>query len=282
MKKSILLFTLAAGLGIFTLSSYESGPAQNAQGNRTGSGSNPTCGAVGCHGANNTNTTITLTLNDQTTGQLVTKYTPGKIYIVTIGGSNSGASKFGFQLTGVKAANTNAQAGSFTQGTQTQVVPVNPWQVVEHSSPLGSNGTFSTTFTWAAPVTGTGPVTFYTIVNAVNGNGSADAGDHATTKSFNYDENTTSSVAELSQDIKIVAYPNPATDRLSFNFENATTGTYNIAVLDITGKIVHTQDVNIGSAAATVSIESANWNAGIYFARVTKDGALRMIPVVKQ
>lgn len=284
MKIKILLFTAVAGISYLTLSSNDSGPAANSNGNLTSS----TCGGGGCHGSNDANTTITLTLVETATGAQVTngKYKPQTLYTVTLAGSNTSVvgaptPKAGFQL--VANTSSNTQAGSFQASGNEHVINVSGIQVVEHSTPKAfSGGTFAfNTFSWTSPLVGSGAVTFKSIVNATNGNGNADNADHATTKTFTFTE-LSASVAQLSKDILINAYPNPATDNVNFKFENAETGNYTITIIDYTGRKVYSDNILMNSNSQNITVNTSNWASGLYFAQISKDGAVRMIPISKK
>jgi len=281
MKRSILLFSAVAGLGYLTLTSYSSGPASQA-GNRTPSGSNPTCSGSNCHGANNTAVTgITVLMTEMPAGTATTgQYKPGKVYSCELVGLNA-AARFGFQITATKAG--GGQAGAFIAGPNNKAFTDGTLSGLEHSvgiTPASAN-TFKTQFTWNAPASGAGSVTFHIIINATNGNGSADANDHATTSQMTITENTTS-VADLSQNIKVSAFPNPAVNNLNIKIEDAEAGTYTVRVIDLAGRVVHSENVQVNAAAANISLQTGSWAQGMHFAQIIKDDAQRMIPVVKQ
>jgi len=213
MKKRILLFTLIAGLGYLAFSSYSTGPGTNAYDctgadAATGSG-NPTGCSTGGGGCHSTTATagIALTLEIDSAGVMVSStpgtghYTPGYTYTIKITGVNNTTStlpKWGFQVAATKGTVAMSAASISNAGTlQSTGLPTNVHyvaatgtpssfyaNVVEHDarlSPLtGTGGTgtvYTESFTWTAPVAGTGAVSLWGALNAVNNNGSADAGD---------------------------------------------------------------------------------------------------------
>ena len=212
MKKKILLFTLIAGLGYLAFSSYSAGPGSNAydctgadaataSGNPTGCSS-----GGGCHSAT-ANAGIALTLEIDSAGIMVSStpgtghYTPGVTYTIKITGVNNTTSnlpKWGFQVAATKgtvamSASTISNAGTLqSTGLPTNVHYVAATgtsssfyaNVVEHSARLspssGTGGTgtvYTESFTWVAPVAGTGAVSLWSVLQGVNNNGNADAGD---------------------------------------------------------------------------------------------------------
>lgn len=156
---------LAAGLvslGIVTaLFSDTHSNSNGPGGGRTGAPGENTCNE--CHG-NTLNPAIALanTVTLQTGGNPVTEYTPGQTYTVTVGFQALGFSTRGFQITSLDAQ--DRMAGSFTAGTGNSLRSANingqSRGYVTHSSRI--SGT-STSFTWRAPATAVGPVTFYLI-----------------------------------------------------------------------------------------------------------------------
>ncbi len=296
MKKPILLFTALSGFAYLTLTSYMTGPAHNGEGNRTGSNPNSamqTCAGSTCHGSNDNTTQLTLTLQPITgPGAPITPgqaYTPGTVYKVVLLGSNvalPSTGKFGFQMTATDINGNNAGTFQVSSGIDVHLVDNSSTmgkKVIEHTAPLGTGNNFNTntanaSFNWGAP--NSGAVTFHVIVNATNGNGSADAGDHATLASFTFAD--PNSVAELAEHIRITAYPNPASAQVNLRFEGADAGNYDIAVLDLNGRLLHNEQVQVTNAAASTAIQADNWASGLYMVRIMKDGAQRIIPVSKQ
>lgn len=286
MKRSILLFTAAASLGYFTLTSYQSGPAAQGEGNRTGSGGNATCSGGSCHGANNTSTTIQIFLTETATGTQVTngKYKPQTSYTVILGGGNSaGATRYGFQLTAVNGTNTDA--GAFTASGNLHTVKNSSTgniTVVEHSVGISGAATFNVpSFVWVSPVAGSGTVTFHAIVNATNASGTADNGDHASTATFVFTEQA-NAVSDLSENIRITAYPNPVASQMSLKFEDAEIGNYTVIVSDLSGKVLCQQNLDVKNTQAQMYLDASGWASGMYLTTIFKDGAQRVLPVVKQ
>jgi hypothetical protein len=284
MKKRILLFTSSIALLAGMVLGNAAGPAEMSNTNRSGSdGVGPAnCSSGGCHNGGSFNTSnLSITLN-QGLNQPGT-WTPGQTYTVILGG-NSDATKYGFQL-GVSYYNgtDTLMAGTLNavNGTNTQKWTLNGFELIEHTQALNVvNQVLGTTATWTAPaVTTIDTITFYFTVNAVNGNGAVN-GDNSITFARKFGRNTTS-VAELNADIKIDAYPNPVTDRLNLNLENAGNGTYTINVIDIVGRTVATETATVNKSHKT-SIDATSWTSGMYYVQLKKDGAQKTIAVMKQ
>ena len=201
MKKSItLLFTLLA-IGYITLTGYKKGAATHGfdcTGAEIGSGNAVGCfsGGSGCHATTPTSA-IAVSIELDSAGIATTRYVPNMVYTVKIKGVNNGSTSqptFGFQLTCIKdtlATATPINAGSWITGnlpTYTHYMAAGASylaNIIEQSSPTaattgnGGNGsTYTRLINWQAPAAGTGLVSFWGIINAVNNNGSAGTNDY--------------------------------------------------------------------------------------------------------
>lgn len=102
-------------------------------------------------------------------------YSPNQDITITVKLTQANRLRFGFQLTAID--NSGKQAGTLTPNdarTQTQTAPVNGQtrQYINHT--LSGHNPFQTgvgqwTFSWKAPSTDVGPITFYVSGNAANG-----------------------------------------------------------------------------------------------------------------
>lgn len=117
-------------------------------------------------------------------------YIPDSTYTVTVSYKESGISKFGFQVTVLDA--NDAPIGTLTSsGSRNSKVTTNvnsqTRQYIQHTSTgTSSVATDSTnwSFSWKAPNANIGPVKFYVVVLAANGNSTNDAGDKVYGKTF--------------------------------------------------------------------------------------------------
>lgn len=284
MKKRMLIFSGSILLFSSLSMSYSTGPITQGQGNHTGSqGTAIGCAGGGCHGANNTNTTIIISLTDTVTNTIVLDgWQPGKTYRLDLSGVNSAMTKYGFQLSAVRdSGSVEVQAGTFSGAPgNTAIKPSGNLLILEHTAKLNVTGFYNTSIFWTSPsIPGVDTIEFYATVNAVNDDNTA-GGDQPNSAKKVYTPNTTS-VATLSADIKIATYPNPVTDKLNISLENAGSGTYSIRVFDMNGKVVANQTATVNKSYST-SINTAAWANGMYHVQLQKDGAQRTIAVVKQ
>ena len=286
MKKKIILFSAFAGLTSLALSSYSSGPSVSL-GNRTGSaGSTTGCSAGGsCHGGLSTShLSLNITVLDGTTQ--VASYVPGRQYTIAFSAINNfgGHPKYGFQASCVKTAN-NQQAGVFATGgaPNTVVRSAGALQIVEHTQALtgtvaGGFNHYDNSFHWTAPAAGTGAVKLYMVVNSVNANGQADAGDEHITATKDLSEATTG-ISTVKNTLNITVYPTPARTTLHLKVAGGMGKNATVAIYDISGRMLQQQAVSAGTDEAT--IQTGTLAAGHYVAVVSNETGRGVMNFVK-
>ncbi len=283
MKKSFLLLPLVAGLCYVTLSSNSSGYPLNATGSDGSTAIG--CGGGGCHGTAAASFTPTIVLDSAGTGTLVTKYTPGKTYIIRFGAINTVGGtlpKFGFQFSVVK---TSGLANGGTMGAITGATTFGTGiTVAVQSAPMmpltgagGAGTVYKVDVPWTAPVAGTGAVKAYGIINLVDENGGATASDKWSSANATFQERTVSAVDEIANNIEVNAFPNPVISNLNIQLNGANAGVYSIHVFDMSGRLVINQAAN-GNAVVNMQ----HFTAGMYQVVIGKDGVNKTISVVKE
>ena len=110
----------------------------------------------------------------------ITDYQPGQTYSLSVTVTDASSSLFGFSAVALQASGDNG--GSLTAGTDNHTEILNiagfPRNYVTHNLNGGaSSGSHTFNFTWTAPATDIGDITFYVTANAANGNGGT-SGDH--------------------------------------------------------------------------------------------------------
>ena len=181
MKKSLVIGSLAVIFLLFSFSIVLSF-SNNAPVTRTNAPSELNCASGGCHNGNlNTGSgTVSFVF-----GSNQTEYLPGTTYTITFSASDPLGQRYGFSMTALDNSNTTS-VGNFivtnttSTGLQNGTAAGNSRQYIGHRN-ANSGNTWS--FDWTAPTQGTGPVTFYTVVNAANGNNSS-SGDRVYTQTF--------------------------------------------------------------------------------------------------
>lgn len=85
---------------------------------------------------------------------------------------------------------------------------------------------------------------------------------------------TTLDLLNAKQDLVLAPNPFNETTQISFN-TNGLTGQYQLQVSDLSGQLVHSEIVGIGSNTQIISIDTNTWVNGIYLFRLTgQDGQL--------
>lgn len=280
--KRILLFTATSGLLYLTLSSSSFGPGGQSL-NATGSpGSTTTCGNCHSGGAGTTTATVEVRkLSTGPTGPIVTSYQADTNYIIKLVGNNANLTHFGFQFTVLNSSNTNAGTFSSMSGN-VHAVSVGAKLIVEHTAQLAkTNNQFEATFTWKAPAAGTGNVTFYGVINAVNNN-NQQAGDKPSAPFTVALTEAPTSVTNTEKNISITAFPNPITTKLNLRTNALETGTYHLCVYDMSGKQVYNENISLTGVTQETSINTVDWAGGIYHVQLSKGGMKQNIVVMKK
>jgi len=303
MKKKFLLYSALLCAFTYTLSSYRPGPDAFAGYDCTGAesaSSAPIMGVTGCNAGSTCHSsaatpTISCVLKLDSAGVATTRYIAGMTYTVTITGTNSsgnGNRNYGFQLAaiqGTASAATVTNAGTL-QSTglpanihnQTPSSSVNI-NIIEHGDTLAvPTGTtaYTQSFTWTAPATGVGSISFWGATNFVNGNGVADAGDIWNTGNLVVTEEAPLGVATVVNTAEYNVYPNPMTNVLNVAFQ-APGGITDVAIYDLSGNLVATKTIGAGSNLAT--FETTGWANGMYYVAIMGNGKLiNTIAVVKR
>ncbi|MBX7109431.1 MAG: T9SS type A sorting domain-containing protein [Chitinophagales bacterium] len=140
---------------------------------RTGAPGELTCGTSDCHNNTPNSGAGSITIGFSDPGPV---YLPGNAYTVTVTVTDAAQTRFGFEITALDA--TNSKAGTFAEisGGSDISFPVNVNGRL-YASHHNSSATQVWSFTWTAPVTDVGPVTFYAAGNAANNN-NEESGDH--------------------------------------------------------------------------------------------------------
>ena len=275
MKKKLLFLPVAGLLCYFILSGSASGPGLTGDGDRTGATGTTGCFGSGCHSTTPAaKIAVNVDLYDATGTTLVSpvKYVPGTSYTIKITGGNAGTStlpKFGFQLATVLTGSTSTSAGTLAAITNTHLGTYSGIKIVEHSVALpvttGSGGTGSTyvvSIPWTAPATGTGSVTAFAVLNAVNASSSADPGDLWSNNSLVIPEATSSTVSPITGTLTVckmaVTSLSDATAGGTWSSSNtgiATVNTSGIVGGIATGTATITYNAGTaGNATATVTV----------------------------
>lgn len=245
MKKIILpLSVLVLTLGIFSFRNANSQGFQAAPLNANG----PSGGQSGAPGEQNcTSCHNGSSLDGSTENQLIinndigfgiTQYTPGATYAVNLSMA-SNPSKKGFQVTALNPA--NEMAGNFVAGGNTQIKTATisgaQRKYVTHKSSSNTSATQVWNWTWEAPATEQGPITFYVATNKANNNNN-DNGDLIYLSQHVFLNDDASIDESVKENNFNVGY-SPEKDAILVSFSTLSILPTSLNLLDLQGKSVY-------------------------------------------
>lgn len=245
MKKNLLTALSISVVLLLTSSVLTSNPSGAPAGRTNSPSDGATCNSSGCHGGVLSTSTNILTNNIPAAG-----YTGGNSYtfIVTIPGTN----RKGFEVSPQKADGT--VLGTLTAGTSNRIL--SSTYVTHNSAKSGNPGVWS--FTWKAPVAGTGDVDFYgSFVNGQFG--------QTITQKLTIKEAAINGIAANSV-MPIAVYPNPSNDKVYINLSENLTENLNIRLYNLSGEEV--LNVYNGSYQSNLSFSSNELTNGVYILRI--------------
>ncbi|MES2477849.1 MAG: choice-of-anchor V domain-containing protein [Bacteroidota bacterium] len=285
MNKKILLFTASLGMVYLAISGNSAGPATMGNGNLTGSGGPASCSGGSCHASGSAVNTfpastsagiVSLYSNSTATALVTGGYVPGtKYYVKLTAGNKTPLPKFGFQVSCVSGTTTKVNAGTLAaMPSSNTVVKTGTINVIEHTKALSASAIFQyeVIFEWTAPPAGTGDVTFYAMVNAVNNNGLSTGDEPSVGMTKTFYEKTTS-IGEIKNEIASKIYPNPCTNVL--NIEAAGSAKFMATVYDLAGRVVI-------APAHQSSIDVSALTSGVYLLRLNTEDGQQTATFVKQ
>lgn len=77
-------------------------------------------------------------------------------------------------------------------------------------------------------------------------------------------------------------FPNPATNYAVVNLTVANEGIYNLTILDLAGRTIRTQNVNVESVETTLNLDLAGINSGVYFVKISGNNTNLVEKVIVQ
>lgn len=239
----------------FSLSSTILDPSNPPVGN-TGAPNETTCQQSGCHGGGAYAGTVAIS-------GIPDIVVANTTYTITLT-NTSNAVRAGFQMVCLDA--TNAQCGSFTNGTGTSIGTVGTKQYIRQSQvKIMSAGSTSWTFSWKAPATlaaANSPITFYFVSLAANGDGGT-SGDNVlkATKAVTF--KTTTGNKEIQNSIAVNVFPNPTKDVLNIELPEAQNNAQ-LTLVDINGRVLLIKNLTEKSNKINIS----HLSKGIYNAQI--------------
>ena len=245
MKKVFLpLSFIALTFGIFSFRNintqgFQAAPtnANGPSGGQSGAPGEQNC--TSCHnGATQDGSTENQLIVNNDIGFGISQYTPGATYAVNLSMVSNPAKK-GFQVTALNPA--NEMAGSFVAGGNTQIKTATisgaQRKYVTHKSSSNTSATQVWNWTWEAPATEQGPITFYVATNKANNN-SNDNGDliYLSQHVFLNDD---ASIDESVQENNFTVGYSPEKDAILVSFATLSIVPTSLNLVDLQGKSVY-------------------------------------------
>ena len=301
MKLKIYLLLGFYAFGYLLICGYRAGAASggyDCTGAETGL-SNP-MGCKTCHGSTAT-TTIAVGIELDSAGVATTQYVGGGTYTVTITGTNNSTFSlpgYGFQLgciQGSTAVTTPVNEGTWSTTLPTSTHLANPSsgnyvvRMVEQSTlctPFsGTGGTgsvYKKTFTWTAPPAGTGTISFWGVLNAVNNNSGAGSTDKWNTAQLVVTElSSTTGISELPKTPDVRLFPNPASSQLNISLDDASGNDYDMIIYSLNGQKVLEKKISASGINNVSQVDISTLSNGVYRVMIENNNGSKVIPFVK-
>jgi hypothetical protein len=197
----------------------------------------------------------------------ITDYTPGATYTISLA-MNSNPAKRGFSATALDASNN--MAGDFAAqalaGTQVSTQTGREYATPTAASTLATNNAFWA-WSWTAPATNVGPVTFYVATNATNNNGQSTGdiiylSEHVIGSTAGIDDNKVSSSL-------VIGY-NTEDHKVLVDLNSSNHGNVFLNLVDLNGRSVFTSELGYkGEASLATSVKlPTDMRNGLYVANV--------------
>jgi hypothetical protein len=275
MKKlitfSVILLSSIGAFITFTNESYK----DNGRAGNTGSPGEPTCQTGGCHSgvANSGPGSVTITSSDMTGWE----YVPGTTYNISVNVAETGKLVFGLATEALSTSNTNAGTLNVTNATRMRLLTAaNGRTSLTHQFNGGlSNDAATFDFTWTAPSTDIGNITFYVAGNACNRNGNTSGDQCYTTTQVctaKVADTTGTGIQSFESELNLNIFPNPVVDKINIHLNNTSIiNNTNISLIDLSGKIVANLANNIQLTSNSVLSydRPSNLNTGLYILQIS-------------
>ena len=270
MKAKILLLVTVLMLVLIISDSINNNALTNGVGappNMTGS---PKDGlnCTHCHGGSASTQAGWITSDIPSQG-----YSPGHTYIITVKAQLTGKTKFGFEIS---PQNTSgALKGTLVNiSDDTQLIGSGKYMTHSLSGTAGSSGSKTWTFSWVAPQSGSGKITFYGAFNASNAD-NALSGDKIFLSTMAVDENTTG-IENITDLEKIQIYPNPSKGIL--NIENNADQIIGVKVYNTQGQIISVSSSKISNSQTQINL--SGFEPGMYYIGLETRNGLISKPIL--
>jgi hypothetical protein len=265
-SKITWIFGAAMCLVLFSSSSsYSDDP--NGKAGASGAPGEQTCAESGCHDSFTLNSgtgSITISAPNLTNWA----YTPGNTYTISVTVAQSNINLFGLCFEALKPNGDNAGTVHASTGTQIKNKTIGGFQrhAITHNTNTGATANSHTfTFTWDAPATDIGDITFYVAGLAANGNGN-EVGDRVYSTSQVVTSAGSVGLDEITNaNDDVLIFPNPSESMLQFSTKNIPSLSNELTIIDSQGRCIKAlkkSEWNMAGDNAIIDIQ--NLSAGNY------------------
>lgn len=248
----------------------------------TGAPGEKTCvdATTGCHSNADIVKDTTNVVNTFIFSSIDSSYTPNQTYNITLNAQKSAITKFGFEIVALtKSTNANAGTWVITDANRTHTLvgsaPLSSRKYVTHSSngtPAVSSGLGQWTFSWKAPSSNMGKITFYYATSCTNNNG-ANTGEQLFLSTFEIHPTAPASIGQFIEKSKFSVNYDEVAGKLSVKYFVKKAATTSIRIIDNQGKIVKSfvlTDKDNGQVSDV--FELSNLSKGMYFVHLDVNG----------
>jgi len=209
-------------------------------------------------------------------------YIPGQTYIVKPRITHTSLNKFGFQIVSIRNSD-NKNVGTITLIDTAKTRMQRPtwgsyqdrWYVMHKiaGTAAGSANTGEWTYSWKAPATNIGDITFYACYLAANSDGTNDKDDQTYYTKLVITPYKNVGLAPSTNNISAVSvYPNPVKDNINISFQLETAQYVDFAIVDLNGKTVYNTKQKFDSCNQNYNINNSNLSSGIYLLKLQGEG----------
>ena len=272
MKKNhVFLALLAGSIGLLSFNSIKQNNAINtyhlnangSPGGKTGAPGDGSC--TSCHsGTVQSGTNFQTVVLTNASGTIVTSYNPGETYTVTVGMLTSNA-KNGFEIVALTPSNTQAGSVAVTSATTTKTVTFGSKTRITQKS--GGTSLNNWSYSWTAPATNVGNVTFYLGTNVSNSNNN-DNGD--VIRNSQHVFGSTAGIQENTAKVAINLGYSKASNSLTIDLASQLNGEAAINLVDLSGKSVQFEQLgNVSTGNNMLNVKLNNQlPKGVYVAHI--------------
>ena len=223
-------------ISTYTKTEFHNKNSGGAGAGRTGAPGEQTCTA--CHSGtaqDGSNVNLITLLQGATP---VNSYVPGSTYTVALSMSTA-ATKKGFQATVLDE--TGNMAGNFTAGLNTQVNGTTR-KYANHTSTSNTSSTSLWGWTWVAPASNVGDVTFYVATNEANNNGNNN-GDVIYLSQHIFSSQSGAGIEEDELDNNFTAGYSSSKNSVVISCNTLVSGVMSMNLFDMNGKLIYSQNL---------------------------------------